>query len=162
MFTAFARFAIVVRAHIVVIAVDRATSDARTGNALIRCGAEVVVIAGRGVWCMNAAVRVTARIICTWVAVVALECCVSCALSVQALVAGCANVAVRARFGVVGVCASLIEVARVIRAWIAIITDGIGWAGACAAATDVSCGAFIAIVAWERVGHMLTSFFRIA
>ena len=38
-FAAFARFAIVVGAHVVVIAVDCATSDARTGNALIRCGA---------------------------------------------------------------------------------------------------------------------------
>ena len=161
-FATFARFAVVVCTDVVVIAVDCPTADTRAGDTLIRCRAQIVVITGCCVWCVDTAGRMTAGIVRTRVSVIALERSTRGALSVKALVARRANIAVGAGLVVVCMGAALIEVAGVVCAGVAIITDGV--CGACASptATGVSCRTFVAVVARERVGGILTSFFWIA
>jgi len=137
-------------AYVVVVAVKYAIATADSAGALVVCGADVAVVASLCIGYVETALHGGARIICTWIGVIAVHS-GTAACACIAFVTGGTGVAV-VTGSHVGHELALIAgfVAEVVGAEVAVIASQ-GNGGACAARAYVVHGAEISIVARQSV-----------
>src|SRR5262249_36980919 len=114
----------IIRAHVVVVAIQRRTADARSKCTCIVCGTGVAVVAPAGVVVVIAARYRVAAVIRAYVSVVAVRRWASHAGSTRTSVVRRAGVAVVTRIGVVGVIAAGGRIAGIIRTDVAVVAVG--------------------------------------
>jgi hypothetical protein len=143
-------------ARVTVVTILDALAQTRTATARIRRRTQVLIIAGRRVGDVDAPHLLITGIVCTDVAVIAIDLAGGQALPVRADVPRGAGVEVGAGYRVAGVLAAFIGIAGIVGTGVAVVAGQGPGTGTLALVTDVYGSARVAIVAGPRHGGIDT------